>query len=145
RLARAHVFVLPSVCPENQPVTITEAMASGLPAVASRIGGIAELVEHGVSGFLAEPGNAEDLAARLGHYLDHPEEIARHGQAGRERMRAVESERHIERPAALLAGPPAPRGALPPLVACHGQPPAVAFTAVLAELAPLSAGQAQPV
>jgi len=46
------VFILPSIWPENQPVTITEAMASKTPVIASDIGGNAELVEDGVTGFL---------------------------------------------------------------------------------------------
>lgn len=61
RFAQSHVFVLPSVCPENQPVTITEAMACGLAVVGSRIGGIPELVDDGVTGQLFEHGDAQGL------------------------------------------------------------------------------------
>lgn len=59
------VYVLPSVVRESFGITLVEAMASGVPAVASRIGGTPEIVEHKVTGLLAEPGNSRDLADKL--------------------------------------------------------------------------------
>lgn len=143
RFAEAHVFVLPSVCPENQPVTITEAMASGLPVVASRIGGIAELVEEGSTGWLAEPGDAEDLAARLRDYIEHPEHIAAHGQASRERIQAFAFGLQVDRIEALLQVPGTPRTS-PQLIACQGAPHRDTFATVLEELAPVPANRAAP-
>jgi glycosyltransferase involved in cell wall biosynthesis len=58
-------LIIPSIWPENQPVTITEAMAARIPVIASRIGGIPELVEDGITGYLFEPGNAKDLALKM--------------------------------------------------------------------------------
>lgn len=133
RLAAAHLLLLPSTCPENQPVTITEAMASGLTVVASRIGGIPELVEHGVTGMLATPADAASLAACLAHYLDHPDDLLRHGQAGRERIRGYAFDRQIGRLEALLAEPALPPQPGQPLVACHGAPTADADAALRAE------------
>lgn len=121
RLAEAQLLVLPSTCPENQPVTITEAMASGLPVVASRIGGIPELVEHGVTGLLAEPGDAADLAACLQYYLRQPASLEAHGRAAKARIQVFAFERQIERLQALLAAPACPPQAGTPLVACHGE------------------------
>lgn len=63
------VLILPSVWPENQPVSITEAMASGIPVIASRMGGIPELVEHGKTGYLFEAGNPEELAGRMKEFI----------------------------------------------------------------------------
>jgi glycosyltransferase involved in cell wall biosynthesis len=63
-------LVVPSVWPENSPVTITEAMASGVPVIASDVGGIGELVDHEVTGLLAPPRDARalaDLIVRLRH------------------------------------------------------------------------------
>jgi len=67
------VLVVPSVWPENSPVTITEAMASGIPVIASEIGGIGELVEDGVTGFLVPPKDPRALAERIQRFLACPD------------------------------------------------------------------------
>lgn len=144
RLSRAHVFVLPSVCPENQPVTITEAMASRLPVVASRIGGIPELVDDEVTGYLAEPRDAAALARCIHHYLEDPERIRRHGDAGRAAIESLSAERQLERLASLLAQPGLPAAWNPPVIACYGQPHRTTFDAMRRELTPLPAGRPQP-
>jgi glycosyltransferase involved in cell wall biosynthesis len=80
--AAADVFCLPSFG-EGVPVVLMEAMAAGLPVVASRVGGIPELVEHGVCGFLVSPGRADLIAAALERLADDPELRQRMGDAGR--------------------------------------------------------------
>jgi glycosyltransferase involved in cell wall biosynthesis len=57
---RAEALVLPSIWYENASLSILEAMGDGLPCLVSRIGGNPELVEDGVTGFLAKPGDAGD-------------------------------------------------------------------------------------
>ncbi|MGJ5673549.1 MAG: glycosyltransferase family 4 protein [Nostochopsis sp.] len=59
------VLVTPSIWPENEPVTILEAMAAGIPVLASALGGNLELVTDGVTGCLFEPGNAPMLADKM--------------------------------------------------------------------------------
>ena len=61
-----------------------EAMASGTPVVCSRLGGLAEIVQHGVTGFLVEPGDVEDLRERLAQLLCDPALAARLGRNARE-------------------------------------------------------------
>jgi len=63
------VLVLPSIWPENHPVSITEAMASRIPVIASRMGGIPELVEDGKTGYLLEAGNARELAQKMLEFI----------------------------------------------------------------------------
>jgi colanic acid/amylovoran biosynthesis glycosyltransferase len=91
-LARAHVVLAPSRRgpggDEDGPVnTLKEAMATGAPVVASRHGGIPELVEDGVSGFLCREGDAADLAVRIAAAIDAAPRWPQIGRAGR---RAVE-------------------------------------------------------
>ncbi|MCK6369911.1 MAG: TIGR03088 family PEP-CTERM/XrtA system glycosyltransferase [Gammaproteobacteria bacterium] len=83
-MQRFSVFVLPSLA-EGISNTILEAMACGLPVIATTVGGNAELIVEGETGYLVPPGDDAALAARLRHYLQHPEEAARHGRAARER------------------------------------------------------------
>lgn len=82
-MSRAISLVLPSICYENFPRTLVEAFAAGLPVVASRIGALAELVEDGVTGLLANPGDAADLAAKMHWALAHPVAMAKMGCAAR--------------------------------------------------------------
>lgn len=83
-LATSDIFVLTSNW-EGLPLTIIEAMMTGLPVVASRVGGVAELVEDGVTGFLVPPGDLPSLAAVCQKLLKDPELRRKMGQAGREK------------------------------------------------------------
>lgn len=62
--AACDAFVIPSL-QDNLPNTIVEAMASGLPCIGFRVGGIPEMISHRATGYLAEPRNAEDLKKGL--------------------------------------------------------------------------------
>lgn len=81
------LFVLPSLG-EGISNTILEAMASGLPVVATRVGGNPELVEVGNTGLLVPPCNPEAMADAILSYLLDPELLSIHGQAGRKRAEA---------------------------------------------------------
>lgn len=100
-LAPADVFVLPSRS-EALPNSIMEAMASGLPVVASAVGGIPELVRDGQTGRLVPPGDASALADAILDLLDHPDRLAEFGRAGRKAMeRTFAFERMVDRIEAL--------------------------------------------
>ena len=78
------VFVLPSAN-EGTPVTAIEALASGCPVVATRVGGVPDVVHDGEDGILIDPGSPEQLADALVRLAGDPELRARMGAAGRER------------------------------------------------------------
>jgi glycosyltransferase involved in cell wall biosynthesis len=71
---------------EAMPLAVMEAMASGLPIVACKVGGITDLVEQGVSGWLADDGDYEALAARVVELLDDAALRAEAGRAARARV-----------------------------------------------------------
>jgi glycosyltransferase involved in cell wall biosynthesis len=80
---RASLLALPSG-EETSPMVIAEAMAVGVPVVATRVGGVPSLVEEGVTGSLVEVGDVEALAARIVDVLADPDLRAARGRAGRE-------------------------------------------------------------
>ena len=93
-LEAAHVAVVPSlVLPggrtESIPVALLEAMAAGRPVVATRVGGIGEVVTQGVDGMLVPPGDVLALRRAIGALLADDALAARVGRAARERARAV--------------------------------------------------------
>lgn len=73
-IASYDALVVPSVCLEGGPTVAIEAHAVGTPVVGSRIGGLAELVENGVSGRLVEPGDVAALAGVIRAMSERPEE-----------------------------------------------------------------------
>jgi glycosyltransferase involved in cell wall biosynthesis len=80
-LARAALFALPSKS-EGIPLTLLEAMARDLPAVAMRVGGIPEVVAEGQTGYLVSPSDP----SALGQVLDEPAQGQLRGRAGRQRV-----------------------------------------------------------
>lgn len=86
-LGSADVHVLSSHT-EGLPVIILEAMAAGVPVVATRVGGVPEVIEDGLHGFLAEPGNAASLAEKLN--LLAADSSARRSMGGASRLRIAE-------------------------------------------------------
>jgi len=81
------VFVLPSIS-EGLSNTLLEAMSSGLPVVASRVGGNVELIENGVSGLLFGVGDVAGLAEQLSHLLANPQLRCALGGSARTRIMA---------------------------------------------------------
>jgi colanic acid/amylovoran biosynthesis glycosyltransferase len=90
-LDKTQIFLAPSVTAadgnQDAPVnTLKEAMAMGLPVISTYHGGIPELVEDGISGFLVPERDAEALAQKLGYLIEHPELWQTMGKAGRDRI-----------------------------------------------------------
>lgn len=82
-VGEARCLVIPSVCYEGLPRTIIEAFSKGTPVVASRLGSMAEIVDDGRTGAHFEPGNPDDLAAKLEPLLDESADLTRMREAVR--------------------------------------------------------------
>ena len=80
-------FLLPSVN-EGTPVSAIEALASGTPVVATRVGGVPDVVRDGIDGFLVEPGDTDAAAERLAELAGDPALRARLGTSGSAYVRA---------------------------------------------------------
>jgi colanic acid/amylovoran biosynthesis glycosyltransferase len=90
--AEAHLFLHPSETSadgdrEGVPNSMLEAMAAGVPPLATHHGGIPEAVEHGVSGLLVAEGDADALAAEMLALAEHPERYAAMSVAAAQRVR----------------------------------------------------------
>jgi glycosyltransferase involved in cell wall biosynthesis len=117
--ASATACVLPSIWSENSPLVAYECLAAGLPMIASRSGGLPELVEEGPAGFTFTPRDARDLAEKALRLLALPAgERARMSASMRERARGFQAGPHVARIEELYgevarAGPGARNPAVP--------------------------------
>lgn len=94
----SQIIVLSSICYEGFPSVLIEAMLYGKPVICSRIGGLPEIVDDGVTGLLFEPGNAEDLGEKIRYLSGKPELCRKMGRAGREKtLREYSVEKYYER------------------------------------------------
>lgn len=95
----AVAVVMPSMCYENAPLSILESFGFGKPVIGSRIGGIPEMIDEGVNGYLFEPGNVDDLREKIELMLSMSDrQIREMGQAARQKVeREYNSELHYER------------------------------------------------
>jgi glycosyltransferase involved in cell wall biosynthesis len=100
----ADTVVMPSLA-EGHPMTALEAMACGLPLVASRVGGLAEIVVDGETGLLVPPGDAEALTAALTTLARDRARAQQMGAAGHRRVAAeFTQQRMLDGVAAVYAG-----------------------------------------
>jgi colanic acid/amylovoran biosynthesis glycosyltransferase len=117
-IERCHILIQPSVTArdgdeEGTPTAILEAMASGMPVVATRHSGIAEQIEDGVSGFLVPERDSHGLAERLGELIRDPQRWPRLARNGRQRVEA-EFDGAKQNPALLALYQRLLRGTRPP-------------------------------
>jgi len=119
-VAGAVAAVVPSRWYENAPLSVTEALAAGVPAVVTDLGGAPELVRDGVDGLVVPPERPDALAGALSRLLADPARAARMGARGRERV-LVEHDpaRHVRLLDAVYAGSAAPEP-VPPVGSARG-------------------------
>lgn len=96
-LGESSIFLFPSYN-EGMPMALLEAMAYGLAAVTTNVGGIPKVIDHGVNGYLCNPGNIGDIAERVSELLLDGEKRSAFGNAAREKAVTQYSlERHVEK------------------------------------------------
>lgn len=106
--SRSIVGLVPSIWPEPFGIVVIEAMASGRPVIASRIGGIPDIIRDGETGLLVAPGDAAELRAAIQRLISNAElrdKLGRAAQLQAERYRADYVVPHIEQIYARLVGP----------------------------------------
>lgn len=107
---KCRFLVLPSTWYEGFPGVVLEAMIQGKPVVCSKIGGLPEIVDDGVNGLLFDPGNPEDLAAKIERLWNRQDQCSDMGRAGRAKAlqeyspeRYYEALMHVYRRASILS------------------------------------------
>ncbi len=121
-MKQAALVVVPSTCYEGFPMTIVEAFACGSPVLASRIGGLPGIVEHGRTGLLAEPGDVADLREKIAWAAAHPFELRRmRAEARAEFLAKYTAERNYHALMEIYEGVlhPRPAAAEPRAAAAH--------------------------
>lgn len=96
---RCSIALMPSICPDACPTVAMEAMAMGRPVIASRIGGLTDIVVDGETGCLVPPGNVQALRDAIYHLLRDPGQRARMGMMAKQRVVAFHAKdvvSHIE-------------------------------------------------
>jgi glycosyltransferase involved in cell wall biosynthesis len=96
------VMVVPSLCYENSPTVIYEALSAGLPVIASRIGGVGELVHEGLSGYLFVPGDQNDFLRAVASFDEHKQEMIAAGSGIRQTVEDFALDKYAERLVDLL-------------------------------------------
>ncbi|GAO44884.1 glycosyltransferase family 4 protein [Flavihumibacter petaseus] len=99
----ADVYILPSHN-EGLPISILEAMSHGLPVIASRVGGIPEIMQHNVNGFLIEKGDAAGLLKAIQRYEGNNALLKEHSEASLRLVRAFYPENIVPQLEAVYRG-----------------------------------------
>ncbi len=100
-VAAVDAVVVPSLCYENSPTVIYEALSAGVPLIASRIGGVGELIQDGKTGVLFAPGNEDDLLRAMQKVDDEKDAFAARSSVMRESVAPYALPQYADRLVAL--------------------------------------------
>jgi len=97
-VSQSKFVVIPSEWYDNSPLVIYESFSMGKPVIGTRIGGIPELIEHGVNGYLFEMKAVDELVQRIGELWGDHDKIIRFGKNAREKAeREFDHETHYKK------------------------------------------------
>ncbi len=129
-MSETDVALLASIWPENEPVTMLEAIAAGKAQIATRLGGNLELVEDSQSGFLVTPGKPDELAQAMRRYIVDPNLAATHGAFNYARRAKFDERATIARLEEIYAGPRPQNAGREPVVVCGSGWPSLEVSAL---------------
>ncbi len=116
--ANTDVMILPSMWPENQPVSITEAFASHTPVIGTDFGGISELIAHKERGLLFPMGDIYKLAKCMTYFCKNPDSIHTYGKNAYEFIKTKDFKHQVTNLISLYHTPTAPNQYKPFVVSC---------------------------
>lgn len=94
---KASIVVIPSVWPENFPTVCNEAMSVGRPVIGTNIGGIPEMIDDGVNGYLVEPQNPEQIAEKVIKLFSEEKLLEELGRNARKKAEEFRIEKYVEK------------------------------------------------
>jgi len=92
---KADIVVIPSVVPENFPTVCNEAMSAGRPVIGTNVGGIPEIIDDGVNGYLVEPENPEQIAENVIKLFSEEKLLKELGRNARKKAEEFSIEKHV--------------------------------------------------
>jgi glycosyltransferase involved in cell wall biosynthesis len=92
---KASIVVVPSICPENFPTVCNEAMSAGRPVIGTRVGGIPEIIDDGVNGYLVETENPEQIATNVVKLFSEENLLKEFGRNARKKAQEFSLEKHV--------------------------------------------------
>ena len=101
-LQTTDAVVIPSICYENSPTVIYESFLVGVPVIASRVGGIPELIEEGVTGLLVKPADTHELACAMKTIHDQRDQWWEKSQLIRDRAQPYSIKAYVDRLESLI-------------------------------------------
>jgi glycosyltransferase involved in cell wall biosynthesis len=94
-LRSTDALIVPSLCYENSPTVIYESLQAGVPVIASNIGGVGELVQDGINGYLFEPGSVNDLVSKISLMNEKKDEFGRRAEEIKETVKKYDLENYV--------------------------------------------------
>jgi len=94
---KANITVVPSIGYENSPMVIYESLMNGIPVIGSNIGGIPELIEDGINGFLFESGNVNELTEILRKLIENPSKLNKLEKGTFESVKKYDLKKHVDK------------------------------------------------